>query len=111
MNVKQINTERGNLPFSWGMAALTRFCEDNNLTLNDFSQMGNDMRPSALLSLIWHGFNDGHRKERKAFELTVDDIADMIDESPGLMERCMEAVANSMPGNQGNGNKAKPKRG
>jgi hypothetical protein len=110
MTAKQIQTGRGMLPFSWGMAALTRFCEENNLTLNDFAQLEKEMRPTLLLSLIWHGFKDGHRKERKDFDLTVDDIADLIDESEGLMERCMEAVANSMPGGQGNGNKAKAKR-
>ena len=110
MTAKQIETGRGMLPFSWGMAALTRFCEENNLSLNDFTQLEKEMRPRVLLSLIWHGFKDGHRKEQKAFELTVDDIADMIDESPGLMERCMEAVSNSMPMGAGNGNKAKMKR-
>lgn len=110
MTAKQIETGRGMLPFSWGMAALTRFCEENDLSLNDFAQLEKEMKPRVLLSLMWHGFKDGHRKEGKDFAMTIDDIADMMDESEGLMQRCMDAVANSMPVG-GNVNKAKPKRG
>ena len=103
-----IETTRGSLPFSWGMAALSKFCTEHNMGLQDFAKMENSITPTLLISMLWHGFQDGHRKERKPFEVHPDDIADMLDDDAEMLQRCMEIISKSMPGNSDAGNVPTP---
>jgi len=105
-----INTATGVLPFSFGMAALAKFCRAHGMTLQDLGRIGEGMEPDVLLSLLWHGFADGHRLEGKDLALTVDDIGDLIDENPGLLEKCMEVFAGSMPQTDVPGNVQAPRK-
>lgn len=105
-----INTSAGALPFSFGMAALAKFCRANGMTLQDLGRINEGMEPDMLLSLVWHGFADGHRLERKPFELDTDAIGDLIDDNPGLLEECMTVFAGSMPqAEEGNGQQPRKK--
>ncbi len=84
------------------MAALAQFCDEHGITLADFSKLGENMEPKILLSLLWHGIKDGHRKERKDFSYTITDVGDLLDENPAFLEKAMDIVAKSMPGAEGN---------
>jgi hypothetical protein len=97
-----IQIEGGQVPFSFGMAALAQFCDEHGITLADFSKLGENMEPKILLSLLWHGIKDGHRKERKDFSYTITDVGDLLDENPAFLEKAMDIVAKSMPGAEGN---------
>ena len=97
-----IQIEGGQVPFSFGMAALAQFCEEHGMTLADFSKLGENMEPKILLSLLWHGIKDGHWKERKDFSYTITDVGDLLDEHPAFLEKAMDIVAKSMPGAEGN---------
>ena len=97
-----IQIEGGQVPFSFGMAALAQFCEEHGMTLADFSKLGENMEPKILLSLLWYGIKDGHRKERKDFSYTITDVGDLLDEHPAFLEKAMDIVAKSMPGAEGN---------
>jgi hypothetical protein len=105
-----IKTATGVLPFSFGMAALAKFCRAHGMTLQDLGRIGEGMEPDVLLSLVWHGFADGHRLEGKGFALTTDDIGDLIDENTGLLEKCMQVFAGSMPQADDAGNGQAPRR-
>lgn len=87
--------------FSFGMAALSRFCEAENLSINDLGQLAEGMTPLRALRLIHAGLKDGYRREGKAFELDIDDIGDIVDNDPDFIGACMDIVTNSMP-NAGN---------
>lgn len=97
-----IQIDGGQVPFSFGMAALAQFCEEHSMTLADFSKLGENMEPKILLSLLWHGIKDGYRKERKDFSYTITDVGDLLDEHPAFLEKAMDIVAKSMPGAEGN---------
>jgi hypothetical protein len=97
-----IQIEGGQVSFSFGMAALAQFCDEHGMTLADFSKLGENMEPKILLSLLWHGIKDGHRKERKDFSYTITDVGDLLDENPAFLEKAMDIVAKSMPGAEGN---------
>jgi hypothetical protein len=97
-----IQIEGGQVPFSFGMAALAQFCDEHGMTLADFSKLGENMEPKILLSLLWHGIKDGHLKERKDFSYTITDVGDLLDENPAFLEKAMDIVAKSMPGAEGN---------
>lgn len=79
------------------MAALARFCEAEGLTLADLPSLGQDMSALRALNLVWHGLADGHRREKKPFTLTIDDVGDLIDEDAALLQRCMDVLPQYMP--------------
>jgi len=92
-----IHTSGQNLPFAFGMSALARFCSEQDLKVSQLSEVLADPGPITILSLLWHGFADGYRRERKPFDLTIDDIGDMLDADPELADKCMQVVTESMP--------------
>ena len=99
---KTIVTNGKTLPFSFGMAALSRFCEQEGITLQGLNELGANLTPLKALRLIEAGLKDGHRREGKEYTLTIDDIGDLIDDDPNFMANCMELVNGSMP-DSGNG--------
>lgn len=102
------------LPFSFGMAALARFCEAEGLTLTDLPKLSEGMSAFRALNLVWHGLADGHRREKKPFTLTVDDVGDLVDADPELMQKCMDVLPQYLPqsdaGNAPAPGKAKTRR-
>jgi hypothetical protein len=106
-----INTSGQALPFSFGMAALARFCTAHGLKLSDVSDVLSDPSPDVVLSLLWHGFADGYRRERKDFNITTDDIGDLLDSDNELAQKCMQVISESMPkGEAEAGNGQQPRR-
>jgi hypothetical protein len=106
----QVVLSDGNtLPFSFGMAALSNFLEDNGWSLQDLGQLQDNLSLSKVMQILHHGFRDGHRREKLPFALTLDDIGDLIDENPTLITRCMDIFAASMPALT-EGNEVKPGR-
>ena len=100
-----IKIEGGEFPFSFGMAALTKFCDAHGLSLAEFSSIGENMPPRYILSMVWHGLQDGARKERKDFSMSLDDVGDLLDENPTMLQEAMDLIANAM---QGTGNAKAP---
>lgn len=97
--------------FSFGMAALSRFCEAENLGISDLGQLAEGMTPLRALNMIHAGLKDGYRREGVPFDITLDDIGDIVDEDPDFMAKCMELVTKAMPaGNEQAGSKKKATR-
>ena len=95
------------LPFSFGMAALSNFLESENMGLNDLGDLQNQLSLSRIMRILYYGFADGHRREKIPYSLTVDDIGDLIDDNPNLITECLDIFAKSMPAAEtGNGSKA-----
>lgn len=92
-----ITTGGKELPFSFGMAALSRFMDSQGIDLAGLGEMTQGMTLTGAMSLVWHGFADGHRRANLPFSLTLDDIGDMMDEDDKLLERCMKVFLASMP--------------
>ena len=92
-----ITTNGQALPFSFGMAALSAFMDAEDLTLATLGALGEGMKLSTAINLMWYGFSDGHRREKLPFDLTREDVADLIDEDGELLQKCMDIFAASMP--------------
>ena len=104
-----------NFPVSFGQNALAQFGRQAGLSLSALNALSLDtLDLLALHLLIWCGLKDGHRKARKAneakgqFNLEVEDVADMLDDDPGAIERILGVFSESMP-EQGNGKAQRPK--
>mgnify|MGYP006969370929 FL=1 len=78
------------LPIKYGMNALRIFCKATNKTLGDLEKLGNHLTLDDSVHLIIAGLKDGHRKAGKPFNLTVEDISDVLDDDISIIERAME---------------------
>ena len=74
----------------FGFNALRIFSNENNLSLSDMDKLGNEISLQQTLSLIHVGFREGSRKMKQEFTMSIDDVADLLDNDPTIMQRCME---------------------
>lgn len=92
-------------PCRFGMAALMDYTKKTNTKLNDFENLGNDMTLEQAITLCWCGLKDGARKAKKNFNLTIEDVADLVDEDQAAIEKIMGVFAaqfNTEPDTEGN---------
>jgi hypothetical protein len=102
-------SDGGELPFSFGMAALSNFLEEEGMTLTDLGALQENLTLARIMRILHHGFRDGHRREGLPYQLKIDDIGDLMDDNPGLMNKCLEVFATSMPAlTEGNDQKPTP---
>lgn len=102
--MKQVQTIEVNgkeLPISYGMAALADFLHSEGLTLTELGSIADKFQLTSVINLIHVGLKHGARKAGKDFTLTPDDVADLLDDSPEIINQALELFTASMPA-QGN---------
>ncbi len=77
-------------PVRYGMAALMDFTKKTNIKVNELDKLGQEMTIEAAIALCWAGLKNGARKAGKEFELTLLDVADLIDDDESVITKCME---------------------
>ena len=89
-------------PIKYGWAALRTWSELTGKNLSDLEKAdGNTMDIKDLLSLIFSGLKHGARVDKtESFDLDLDGVGDLMDDSPELMNVCMEEFAKSMAPNK-----------
>ena len=90
-------------PIRFGMNALRIFCKEANIGLNDFSKVTENLGLDEACLLIQSGLIDGARKAGQEFHLSVEDIADSLDEDFSIIEKAMEYLKESFDA-MGSGN-------
>ena len=103
--MKQVQTIEVNgkeLPIAYGMAALAEFLHSEGLTLTELGSIADRFQLTSVINLIHVGLKHGARKAGKEFALTPDDVADLLDDSPEIINQALELFTASMPA-QGNG--------
>lgn len=91
--IKAGDTER---PFSFGMAALDQLLKTEGLTLQELGSLGENMQISTMINIVLIGLRDGARRTKAAFDLSFEDVADMIDENPELLNGALTAYADAL---------------
>ena len=74
----------------YGMNALRLYCKRTNRSLQDLDKLGQDMGLDDACQLILAGLQDGARVAGKDFDLTIEDIADILDEDFGALQKCFD---------------------
>ena len=97
------------LPIKFGFGALAKFSKITNTSLQDLDKLGTDMTLDDALTLIYCGVEDGYRAAKQDCELSVDDLADLIDGDFDSIGKAMEILAEQMGGNSGKKQTAKKK--
>ncbi len=107
MNYTFIEINKEKLPIKFGFNALRKYSSKTNTSLQDLDKLGVDMTLDGALNLIYCGIEDGHRAAKQEFELTIDDLADLIDNDFDCIGKAMEILAEQMGGNTEKKQKAK----
>ena len=96
MNYEIVTLGKKDLPIYFGFNALRKFCRATGTSLNDLGKLGQNMSLDDIVELIYHGTMEGHRRANVLFEMTSDDIADLLDGDQSGMQKAMELFADHM---------------
>ena len=77
-------------PIRFGMNALRIYCKRTNRSLQDLDKLGQDMGLDDACQLILAGLQDGARVAGKDFNLTIEDIGDILDEDFEALQKCFD---------------------
>jgi len=77
-------------PIRFGMNALRIYCKRTNTSLQDLDKLGQDISLDDACQLIIAGLQDGARVAGKDFDLTIEDIADILDEDFEALQKCFD---------------------
>jgi|TARA_B100001939_G_scaffold347480_1_gene369220 hypothetical protein len=105
MNYTFIEINKKKLPIKFGFNALRKYSSKTKTSLQDLDKLGTDMTLDDALNLIYCGIEDGYRAAKQECELSIDDLADLIDGDFDSIGRAMEILTEQMGGN----NEKKPK--
>ena len=108
--MKEIESAGKVYPVKYGMAALSEFLDSEGLSLSDMENIGKNMSLTRALKLVYFGLKHGARKAGKDFAFTLDDIGDMCDDDPELLQKCMTVFSESMPQSEVGNKQAPAKR-
>ena len=102
MDTQLIKVGEKTYPVKYGFNALRMFCNESGIELQDLEQIASSMKIDHAINLVWAGMKDGARVEKQGFDLTPEDIADLMDEDNTLINQCMELfVASFIKPNSG----------
>ena len=107
MNYTFIEINKKKLPIKFGFNALRKYSSKTNTKLQDLDKLGVNMTLDNALTLIYCGIEDGYRASKQECEITVDDLADLIDGDLESIGKAMEILAEQMGGSNEKKQKAK----
>tara|TARA_Y100000401_G_C8321663_1_gene225653 strand:+ start:2233 stop:2559 length:327 start_codon:yes stop_codon:yes gene_type:complete len=107
MNYTFIEINNKKLPIKFGFNALRKYSSKTNTTLQDLDKLGVDMTLNDALVLIYCGIEDGYRAAKQECQISIDDLADLIDGDFDSIGKAMEILTEQMGGNTGKKQKAK----
>ena len=100
--MEKITIDEQEYPVHFGYAALLKFEREfkKSITKLDFNNIG----VLESMQIVWCGFADGHRMAKKKgdlpkstkFEMSIDDIADLVDTDNNLLTRLMEMFSTAL---------------
>jgi len=86
---KQIKVNGTDYPVKYGFNALRLFSNQTGIGLDELSKLQDSMSIDYAIALIWAGLKDGARVEKIEFNMTMDDVADLLDEDQTIIEQCV----------------------
>jgi hypothetical protein len=80
-------------PVKYGFNALRIFTSLSGVKLQDMGQLSTEINLEQAIFLMYAGLKDGARAEKINFTLSVDDVADLLDQDQEALNKCMEVFA------------------
>ena len=107
--MKEVQINGTTYPLFFGSAGMNEFL--GHRPLSELQEVDFDKRITYnhTLQITYIALKEGARKAGTPFTLTFEDVCDLVDEHPSLIEESMTAFSGSIQGDQGNGKKPKVK--
>lgn len=80
---------------NFGLWTLRCFCKEQKLKLSDLQNLTENMDFDTMIGLAYHGLKGGARVEKKKFELTHIEVADLLDSDEKGFEKIMSVFSGS----------------
>lgn len=109
MTYKFLEINDKKYPIKFGFNALRKYSAKTNTSLSDLDKLGANMTLDGALILIYCGIEDGYRAAKQDCNLSIDDLADLIDTDYDAIAKAMTILADQMGGSKGKKTKAKKK--
>jgi len=109
MNYEIIEIDGKKFPIFFGFNGLRKYCRNTGTSLNKLMTLGQDINLDEALNLVLVGIEEGCRKSGEKFELSIDDLGDMLDNDMDGLARALELFGEQMGQNvkQAQGGKKK----
>lgn len=92
-----IKIGKASYPVAFSNLALAKFLREEKLTLADLStDIAARLDYLSTLRMVYHAFEDGARKAGQELEPTFEQVCDLIDGKPELMNQVMEVINESL---------------
>ena len=110
MNYELVKLGGKNFPIFFGFNALRKYCGMTGTSLNKLMHLGQDMTLDQALKLVLVGIEEGCRKSEQEFNLTLDELGDMLDSDMTGLTRALEIFGEQMGHNMGNAQEVTKKK-
>ena len=80
-------------PVKYGFNALRIFTNLSGIKLQEMGKLSTDINLEHAILLMYAGLKDGARVEKVKFTLSVDEVADLLDQDQEALNKCMEVFA------------------
>lgn len=95
MNTNLIKVGEKVFPVKYGFNALRLFCNASGIGLQEIESIAENISIDHAINLVWAGMKDGARAEKKEFNLTAEDVADLMDVDYSVVKQCMDLFVSS----------------
>jgi len=94
----KIKTIKGELPIRYSFNTLRKIGDDLGMSMNEMLEFDLMNRPmSDVFTFVLHGFKEGARLDKIDCVVSdLDDIGDLLDDDPSVLEKALTAFAEDM---------------
>ena len=96
MNYEIIELGGKKFPIFFGFNGLRKYCGMTGTSLTKLMRLGDDMTLDQALHLVLVGIEEGCRKSGENFNLTIDELGDMLDSDMSGLARALEIFGEQM---------------
>ncbi|MGM0504718.1 MAG: hypothetical protein ACQESQ_08870 [Bacteroidota bacterium] len=110
--MEQVKINQKEYPINFGFNGIRKFCDETNIPLQNLEKAIVNHVNYAMLA-IYIAISEGYRKQKKDFDITIDEFTDMFDADPDALERVIKIMARQMQSvmeNSTKKNKKPPKK-
>jgi len=80
-------------PIKYGFNALRIFTNLSGIKLQQMGELSTEITLEQAIFLMYAGLKDGARAEKVNFRMSVDEVADLLDQDQEALNKCMEVFA------------------
>ena len=96
MNYEIIEIAGKKFPIFFGFNGLRKYCGNTGTSLQMLMNLGENMTLDQALQLVLVGIEEGCRKSGEEFNLTIDDLGDMLDSDMNGLTTALEIFGEQM---------------